>query len=632
MVPAAFVVLDELPRTPHGKVDRRALPVPAVAAAGDPGRVAPRTSLESLLATLWREVIGGAGEVGVHDNFFELGGDSIKGAILTNRLGRLLGEHVPVALIFEAPTVAELAAALEAEYPEGAGLREPTAEGAVPEGGRLLSASRGREPGPAPISFAQERLWFLQQLDPGSATYNMADALVLQGTLDTAALEAAWREILRRHETLRTRFALRDGLPVAEVGPVPDTPFIQIDLSGLGPAALGTAHRLAREEAARPFDLRRGPVVRGLVLQVGPAAHVLLFNTHHIACDGWSLGIWAREIQALYTAFAVGGPLLPEPPIQYADFAAWQRRWLQGARLDTQVGYWRERLRGAPPQLVLPLDHPRPALQTHRGAAAALSLPPALADRLRALSRRHGASLFMTLLAAFALHLSRLSGQDDVLVGSPIAGRTRPEVEGLIGCFLNTLVLRADLVGDPSFRELLGRMRDTALGAFSHQDVPFEKVLEELRPERDTSRPPLFQVLFNLANVPPVAMELPGLTLEPLRPGEPAAKFDLTLYISEEDGLALHLVYNADLFDPPRMEEMLRQYRLLLEQAAERPELAVSAYSLLTPEAAAALPDPAASLDHPWPGAVHDLFTEQARVRRTGSPSPTGRVPGPTVS
>ncbi|HYG64397.1 MAG TPA: amino acid adenylation domain-containing protein, partial [Thermoanaerobaculia bacterium] len=608
MVPAAFVLLDRLPRTAHGKVDRRALPAPNAAGLDDAGRVAPRTPLESRLAAMWQEVIGLETEVGAHDNFFSLGGDSIKGAIFTNRLGRQLGEHVPVALIFEAPTVAELAAALEAEYPAALGLSLPG-----PLSHPLPRTGRGDKGEGAPLSFAQERLWFLQQLDPQGATYNMGDALVLRGRLDTAALEAAWREILRRHQTLRARFLLRDGLPVAEVGPVPDDPLPRIDLAGLGTAALDAAQRLAHEEAVRPFDLQRGPVVRGLLLRLGPDHHALLFTTHHIVCDGWSLGIWAREIQIVYTAFAAGGPRLPEPPMQYADFAAWQRSWLEGSRLEAQVSYWRERLRGAAPYLELPLDHPRPAFQSHRGGAASLSLPAVLADRLRALSSRHDASLFMTLLAAFSLHLGRLSGQDDILVGSPIAGRIQPEVEGLIGCFLNTLVLRADLSGEPSFRDLLRRVRETALGAFSHQDVPFEKVLEELRPERDTSRPSLFQVLFNLVNVPRAAMDLPGLALENLGPGEPFAKFDLTLYISEEDGLALHLVYNSDLFDPPRMEEMLRQYRLLLEQATEHPESPVASYSLLTSEAAAVLPNPVASLDHPWPGAVHDLFADQAR-------------------
>jgi amino acid adenylation domain-containing protein len=608
MVPAAFVKLAALPRNRNGKVDRRALPEPdgAVAAAG---REAPRTPLERLLAGLWQEVIGGEGAIGVHDSFFDLGGDSIKGAIFTNRLGLRLGEAVPVARLFESPTLAALAAALEALYPQAV---ERTLAG---EGGGsaapavLMPSLSGRQP----LSFAQERLWFLHQLDPEGATYNMAQALALRGRLDAGALDRAFSEVVRRHEILRTVYAVREGRPFAEAGPPPARVLDRVDLAGL-PAPAAEARRLLREAALRPFDLRRGPLVRALLVRLGPESHALLFSTHHIAGDGWSLGLWAREVEILYTAFAAGRPSpLPELPMQYADFAAWQRDRLQGGRLETQVAYWRERLRDAPPYLELPLDHPRPAFQTYRGAGASLHLPAGLADRLRALSGRHNASLFMTLLAAFALHLRRLSGQEDVLVGSPIAGRTRPEAEGLIGCFLNTLALRCDLSGDPTFLDLLRRVRGTALGAFSHQDVPFEKLLEELRPERDTSRPSLFQVLFNMLNAPHAEMELPGLELAPLGTGELFAKLDLTLYVSEGDGLGLDLVYNADLFDAPRMEEMLRQYSLLLEQIAARPEAPAGSYSLLTAEAAAVLPDPAASVFHPWPGAVHDLFAARAR-------------------
>ncbi|HEX2225368.1 MAG TPA: amino acid adenylation domain-containing protein [Thermoanaerobaculia bacterium] len=485
-----------------------------------------------------------------------------------------------------------------------------------PEDARLAPlAQRGEQP---VLSFAQERLWFLHQLDPEGATYNMPQAFRLVGPLDEAALQGAFREVLRRHEMLRTRFALDEGRPVpvvAEMASLPERVLLLVDLAALGAGAAEEARRLARQEALRPFDLERGPVVRGLLMRLGPQDRVVVFVSHHIACDGWSMGLWAREIETLYTVFSEGRPSpLPDPPAQYADFAAWQRSWLQGSMLESQLAYWRERLRNAPAVLEIPLDRPRPAFRTSHGEAESWFVAPGVAERLRSLSGRHNSSLFMTLLAVFQLHLSRLSGQEDILVGSPITGRTRPEAEGLIGCFLNTLALRTDLSGGPDFLELLRRVRESVLGAFSYQDVPFEKLLEELRPERDTSRPSLFQVLFNMLNAPRAEIDLPGLTLAPLAAAEPFAKFDLTLYVLEQGGgLRLELVYNADLFDRARMAEMLRQYQLLLEQIAERPEAPVAAHSLLTREAAAVLPDPAASLVHPWPGAVQDLFAAWAR-------------------
>ncbi|HSF42617.1 MAG TPA: amino acid adenylation domain-containing protein, partial [Thermoanaerobaculia bacterium] len=508
MIPAVFVEMDALPRTPNGKLDRRALPSPAgESRAATQGR--PYTVLEALVAEAWREVLGDV-SVGVEDSFFELGGDSIKGAILVNRLQKKLGQRISVADLFGAPTVAGLAAKLE----------KGSADSAPP----LIHQNI---PGPAPLSFAQERLWFLQQLDPRTGAYNMPLAFRLRGALDVPALAGAFREIARRHETLRTRYELREGGPVAVVDPKTDTALPVVDLAAL-PAIVRDeeARRLIARESYRAFDLARGPLFRTLLLRLAGEDHAVLFATHHIAGDGWSLGLWAGEVEALYQR-----NVLPDLPVQYADFARWQR--LQEEALERQTGYWRARLAGSPPFLELPADHPRPPVQTFRGEAVSFALPGDLVERLRSLGSHHGASLFMTLLAGFQLLLARLSGQRDVPVGSPIAGRTRPEVEGLIGCFLNTLVLRTDLAGNPSFSGLLERVRETALGAFAHQDIPFEKVLEELAPERDLSRPSLFQVMFNMLNAPASRISLPGLTLEGLALPEVLAKFDLTLYVAE---------------------------------------------------------------------------------------------------
>ncbi len=592
--PTIFVELEALPLTASGKIDRSALPDPFVGIeAGTEERTAPQTPLEELIAELWREALGVP--FGVDDNFFALGGDSIKGAVLINRLRRRLGETLHVTALFDAPTVAGLAAWLEARHPAAA---------VVP------TIRRDPGAGPAPLSFSQERIWFLQQLEIDGAAYNMPTAFRLHGGLDAAALDRALCEIVRRHETLRTRFPVQDGQPLQVVEPGPASLLATVDLAALPETVREEeARRVMGEEALRPFDLERGPLVRALFVRLGGNESAALFLTHHIACDGWSMGLWAHEIAALYR-----GEILPEPPVQYTDFARWQRGWLAGEALESQVGYWRERLRGLPPVLDLPADRPRPPVQTFHGASELRLLPPALVDRLRRIGQTQGASLFMVLLAAFQILLSRLSGQEDLAVGSPIAGRTQPEVEGLIGCFLNTLVLRADLSGRPAFPELVRRVRETALGAYAHQDVPFEKLLEELRPERDLSRPSLFQVLFNMLNAPAARLDLPGLEIEPYEPGGVLAKFDLTLYLAERgDGLILNLVYNTDLFDRNRMEEMLRQYACLVAQIAERPEAPIDTYSLLTVEARTVLPDPQARLDPLWVGAVHDLFTEQAR-------------------
>ncbi|HSL81515.1 MAG TPA: amino acid adenylation domain-containing protein, partial [Thermoanaerobaculia bacterium] len=594
MVPAAVVVLDELPLTPNRKVDRAALPAPEGGALPAAGAAPPRDALEELLAGIWAEVLGRP-RVGIRDGFFDLGGHSLLATRVVARVRQALGVEVPLRRIFERPTVEGLAEALRAAAP-GAD------EGARP---RLEPVARE---GPLPASYAQERLWFLDRLDPGTSAYDVPAVFRLRGSLRPPLLARALREVVRRHEALRTVFDEVDGRPVQRVLPPPPEgpPAVLpvIDLSGL-PArrAEDEAARVAGRSARLAFDLAAGPVYAAWLLRLPGAEHRLAWCAHHVAFDGWSLGVLVSELTALYGAFRRGRPSpLPELPslsIQSADFAAWQRRALGPAALAEQVAWWRERLEGAPRALELPTDRPRPRVQSHRGGRVGTTVEPELLGRLRGLAAGEGSTLFMLLLAALGTVLSRWSGQRDLLMGSPVAGRARSEVEGLIGMFLNTLVLRLDLSGGPTFRELLQRSRETALGAYAHQDVQFEMLLEELEVERDLSRSPLFQVFLNVLNFPRAPVALPDLEVDLLDTVEGVeSKFDLTLYAAERaDGLALELVYAADLFDRPRMAALLEQLRDLLARAAEDPDRPAWQYPLRT---GADLPQPAPRLPDRW--------------------------------
>jgi amino acid adenylation domain-containing protein len=604
MVPSAFAFLPRLPLTPNGKVDRRALERLQPEEAGAPS-APPRTPVEELLAGLWQEILG-VERVGRSDSFFDLGGHSLAATRLVSRLAAGLGVEIPLRAVFEAPTVAELAGRFVAPA-LAAGVRTRT--GPPP----LVARPAGE---PAPLSFGQERLWFLDRLEPGNTAFNMGSSLRLRGRLDVAALEQSLNEVVRRHEPLRSSFAEVEGRPVLRIAAVLPIDLSLVDLSPLPEAAReAEAERVARASLASPFDLAGGPLIRASLLRLAGDLHLFLLGVHHIVSDGWSVGVMNRELIALYAAFSAGQPSpLPPLSIQYGDFARWQREWLRGEALEAQLAYWRDQLGGHLPPLDLATDRPRPAVQTFRGRALPLHVPEETGRALRTLSHRHGASLFMTVLAAFQVLLSRLSGQPDVVVGSPIAGRRHVETEGLIGFFLNTLALRTDLSGNPSFRELLGRVRETTLDAYAHQDTPFEALLAELNPERDLSRTPVFQVFLNMLNLPPGDSFLPGLEVEAGAAPEPESKFDLTFYVLElGDAIGVQLVYNADLFDAPRMEELLRQYHVLLDRAARDPETPIGAISLLTPESAAVLPDPAAPLGETWHGAVHELFLEQER-------------------
>ncbi len=460
---------------------------------------------------------------------------------------------------------------------------------------RRKAAEKGAEGPPAiprapregglPLSFAQQRLWFLDRLEPGNPAYNIPAAVRLSGTLDVAAFGRAVTGMVRRHEVLRTTFPEAGGEPRQEIAPPPAAlPLPRIDLSGLPAARRDLAAReLALQAARQPFDLGRDTMVRVLLLRLAAEVHVALVNLHHIAADGWSVAIVIREIAGAYAAFAAGrAPELPELPIQYADFAVWQRGFLAGPELERQLAFWRQTLAGAPPVLELPADRRRPPFQTFRGGRRAVHLPPELWSAVRAASQRSSATPFMTVLASFKALLARLTGQEDVLVGSPIANRNRAEIEGLIGFFANTLVLRTDLSAAPSLRQALGRVREGTLAAYSHQDLPFEAVVKELG-GRDLSRNPLFQVMFSLINVPQSQLEMEGLALKLEDGYGGTAKFDFDLMTMEHGGTLTGAVeYNADLFDPASVDRILAHWRSLLAAAVAEPDRPLVELPLLT--------------------------------------------------
>ncbi|MEE8585822.1 MAG: condensation domain-containing protein, partial [Acidobacteriota bacterium] len=636
MVPSSVVVLARLPLTPSGKVDRRALPEPQETSEAE-GYRAPGRPSEELLAGIWAEVLG-LERVGADDNFFDLGGHSLLATQVITRIGRAFGLELPLRALFESPTIAGLASLIEEQRQQGTGRALPP----------LVRTSRE---GDLTLSFAQQRLWFLDQLEPGRPLYNMPVFLRLQGDLDFQALQDALSEIMRRHEALRTCFPQQNGVPVQHIRPPAPFPLPIVDLQALfEDSSNAEAQRLAEAEARRPFDLSQGPVIRGMWIQLSgdrgrtengerrteegngsgfqvpgrrfqnpeseslaseppspqpptpslpppssvlrSPSSVLLLNLHHIVSDGWSMGVFAGEMTVLYGSgrrqeaggrrqeegrggeFAAGSTekepetrspepgtsssealqphsltasqpssptyslqpaacsLLPPLPIQYADYAAWQRCWLTGEVVEEQVGYWKDCLKGAAP-LDLPSDHPRPSLPSYRGSTLGFGWPAELQQALNRLSRGQDSTLFMTLVAGLSALLHRYSGQTDVSLGSPIANRQRAETEPLIGFFVNTLVMRCDLSGDPPFQKLLARVRETALGAYAHQDIPFEQVVEAADPERSLSRAPLFQVMFGLQNAPEAALKMEGLSVSPMGTGVPSARFDLTISVHE---------------------------------------------------------------------------------------------------
>ncbi|MGB8954177.1 MAG: amino acid adenylation domain-containing protein, partial [Tumebacillaceae bacterium] len=570
MVPSAFVVLEVMPLTSNGKVDRKALPRPDASGSSEEEYVAPRTGMEEIVAGIWADVLR-VERVGVYDNFFDTGGHSLLATQVMSRLAVAFSVQVPLKALFEAPTVAELASRVE-------GLQQE--QGFV----EFTSIERVSRESQLQLSFAQQRLWVLDRLigDGEGAIYNIPGAIRLHGELNEVALEQAFQEIVARHEALRTTFAEVDGEPVQVIT---ESPLIleKIDLTAIASDEReAQVNCLVQEEMHRPFDLAVGPLVRCALVRFAKDEHALIMNFHHIVYDGWSMDVLFNELSQLYTAFVAGeeSPLAPLP-IQYADYAQWQREWLDGGVIDDQLSYWKQQLNDLP-VLELLTDRPRPSVQTYKGRTERFELSKELTDALQALSQQQGATLYMTLLGAFQTLLARYSGQEDIVIGTPIAGRQRREVEELIGFFVNMLVIRTDLSGQPNFREVLGRVRETALSAYAHQDVPFEKLVEELQPERDMSRSPLFQVMFTLQNTP-LQPQFGNLQANLVEPDIDVAKDDLTLHMTEKsDGLSGMIMYNTDLFDTATIERMSGHFRNLLESIAANPELPIGQIDFLT--------------------------------------------------
>ncbi len=569
MVPSLFQFLSALPRNPNGKVDRRSLPAPEwnLAAVHTDGEyVAPRTPMEELLASIWAETLG-LDRVGVEDDFFALGGHSLLATQVMSRVRHSCRVDLPLARLFEAPTVARLAREVDAE--RSVGQLSAVSIEPVPHEGLL------------PLSFAQERLWFLDQLQPGDSVYNMPLAVHLEGDLAVRSLSCTLGEIVRRHEVLRTSFTEHDSTPMQEVQPLQPWQLPMIDLHALGEVP-ALVRSLAYTEARRPFDLTRVPMLRGVLVRTA-SDHVLLLNMHHIASDGWSMGVLLREVAALYGAYREerSSPL-PELGLQYADFAVWQRKHLPGEVFDAQLAYWKKQLAGLREVPDLPYDRQRQALQSSNGAACSFDLDAAFVAELRRLSREQGATLFMLLATAFQVLLYRITQSADVAFGMPIAGRNRRQLEELIGFFVNTLVLRTDLSGAPSFNDALHRVRQVALDAYAHQDLPFERLVDNLKPSRDLSHQPLFQVMFAYQNAPMGVLELPDLRLSTLEIESQIAKFDLSLGIEERgERLTAVLSYNTDLFDGVTARRLVRGLRRLLESAVVEPTRAVTALDLV---------------------------------------------------
>ena len=638
MVPSAFVVLEALPRMLNGKVDRKALPAPAMAELEQArSYVAPRTPQEELLAAIWADVLGLA-RVGAYDHFFALGGHSLLATQVLVRVRETFQVELPLRTLFEAPTLATLAEEIARARRAGPAVAVPPLEPVV-------------RAGALPLAFAQQRLWFIQQLDPRSTAYTIAAAVRLSGALDLLALAQSLQALVQRHEVLRTTFASVEGRPVQRIASTGRVPLPALDLRALPEARReSVARQLAREQARHRFDLVRGPLLRTTLLRLDAGEHVLLLTMHHIISDGWSLNVLVRELTALYAAFVAGRPAaLPELPIQYADYAVWQRAWLQGSGvggqgsgsrsqesdgdkgqtqnsrlktqnspLEAQLAYWRTQLRAPLPTLELPSDRPRPAAQTFRGAQQQVMLPASLTTALASLGQRTQVTRFMLLLAAFATLLARYTDQEELLVGAPVANRTQRAVEGLIGLFANTLVLRVDLSGNPRFRELLARVREVALEAYAHQDLPFEQLVEALAPVRDLSRNPVVQVMLALQEAPLPTQEVARLRLQAQVIDAGMAQFDLALHLAErEEALVGWLEYNSDLFEAATVVRLAGHWRTLLEGVVADPAQQLAGLPLLTAaERQQLLVDwNATSAATPRAASVHELVA--AQVART---------------
>ncbi|HEX2204684.1 MAG TPA: amino acid adenylation domain-containing protein, partial [Longimicrobium sp.] len=612
MVPAAFVALDALPLTPNGKVDRAALPAPA-AAESEAEYVAPRTETERVVAEVWAEVLG-VERVGMDDVFFALGGHSLAATGVVSRVRDALGVEAPLSALFGAATAASFAAAVDEARASSSTHRLPPVL-PVPRDGRR----------DFPLSASQERVWFLLQLAPDNLAYHAHASLTFRGRLDVPALEAGMTEVVRRHEIFRSSFPTVDGQPVQRVNPPFEVRFPVVDLTGTPEAERDRAVRAWMDvEFQRRFDIENdATLVWWALLKLADDHHVLVQVEHHLVHDGWSFNLLLADLLEVYRARLEGrAPVLPELPLQFVDYCVWQREWLRTPGAKAQIDYWRRTLEGSPPVLELPLDRPRPALQRFRGAAPRFRVPGALVRRVQALSRAEGATPFMTMLAAFDLLLSRYAGQSDLNVATAIAVRGQPEVARVIGMFVNSMVVRADLSGDPSFRALLGRVRDAALEGYAHQDVPFDAVVDAVRPDRSLSRNPLFQVMFSFHDSAVPSLDLPGATLRlDLALSNSTAKFDMNLVgiprtggADDPDAMTLIWEHDSDLFDVSTVERMFAHFCALLERAVETPDAPVSALEMMDAAERRRVVEEAnaTSRHYPREATIHSLFAETA--------------------
>ncbi|NEQ69506.1 MAG: amino acid adenylation domain-containing protein, partial [Symploca sp. SIO2D2] len=600
MLPSAFVILEGLPLTPNGKVNRRALPAPDLSERTEK-YVAPRTPSEEILVQIWGQILN-VEPVGIHDDFFELGGHSLLATQLISRIRNAFQLELPLRGLFTSPTIAELAHLIGELQQQNLGL---TSQPILP---RTSNAE-------LPLSFAQQRLWFLDQLEPNSPLYNIPIALCLQGTINVKALENGLQDIITRHEALRTKFISVDGQATQLIHTETTCTLSVVDLQHLsGSEQATTAQQLAQRQAIEPFNLEQDSLIKATLVVLSKTEHWLLVCMHHIISDGWSMGLFLEELAALYNANLQQKPSPLTPlPIQYADFALWQRQWLQGDVLENQLSYWREQLADAPNLLSLPTDRPRPGVQTFVGAYQEFALSAELTSHLTKLSQEQEVTLFMTLLAAFYTLLYRYSGQEDILIGSPIANRNRSEIEGLIGFFVNTLVMRTHLGGNPSFDSLLTRVREMAMDAYAHQDLPLEMLVEALQLERDLSYTPLFQVMFALQNETLSQVNLKGLTVSQLPVERHTSKFDLTLAMENRtDGLVGMWEYSTDLFDASTIERMTGHLVTLLESIVSNPQQPIAQLPLLTDiEQQQLLVDwNQTQIDYSQDKCIHQLFEE----------------------
>jgi amino acid adenylation domain-containing protein len=573
MMPSAIVEMPKFPLNANGKIDRQALPKPEDVQAKQKAQVPPRTPTEEVIAAIWGEVLRRDG-IGVEDDFFEIGGHSLLATQIASRLREHFRTPIAVRTVFEAPTIAELAKRLDSARREEQGLVPPPIK-PVPRDGAI------------PLSFAQERLWVLDQMEPNNPLYNIPRSLRLKGALQVASLERALNEIVRRHESQRTTFAVQDEHPVQVFAPTLIIPLAVQDLAGIPESGREEeARRLAVEESLRPFDLAIGPLLRASLLRLDSDDHVLLLTMHHIISDAWSAGIFVQEMAVLYEAYCAHNPSpLSELAVQYADYACQEREWLQGEVLEKQLTFWRERLKSIPPVLDLPLDRPRPQKRTFHGACETVRIPLETLRALKELSRQEGATLFMALMAGFQALLSRYSGQEQIVVGTDVANRTMPETEKMIGFFINLLAVRNDLSGNPTFRELLGRVREGLLEAYAHQEVPFPKIVQEIQPERSATHNPIVQALFVMQNIPLATREMAGVQMEFFEASVTTSKFDMAVFVTERpDELIAYWIYSTELFEQSTIQRMARHFGNLLQSAVSQPQTRLSALAMLSPE------------------------------------------------